>query len=1088
MPDENKERTLEVVNLPPEVDQELLALYFANKRRSGGGPLVSVEKMGDRAVVVFEETEDADRVLSKESHTLQNTELRVRKPARKDRRRLLLRGLGPSTSLDCIEMYVENILGLNLEDYQLHFTPARDAVIIQLSQPLSEDFQTLSAKISKHSLDEALMTLEEIQQTDSVLVGNLHPGTSPDMLSLYFESRGGNHMVMGVTMLSEGTAKVSFVDYDSVDHVLAQPHKLKGAELEVRPFFDFLQPPQLSDTQAGPQTIEEDDSQPSQMAPELLVEMVPEAEEDQTEEKASLTDLISISDPVKLELFQLGTFQRDMKNTHPDVMMQVRGNGVLMEAADRPTFEQVKNCLLEYFCSMAETHFTLEPEEAEFLERKEVKERLQRNISQTPATYLVLDNNVVVTALSRTSAHRASSFLKSQLAHVSIMMDSQYKCIFFSSEWSKFLQELSLCSVKVSAESIDILTLKGMESEMHTLVQEFLNSQIETEAVVCMEPGVLKYIQTHCHDLLVYMDQVSVVPLELVDVWGLKIYGHAVACNAAQEMLEGIVSSVCTRTITVSAPGITRYLFEEECKMFLSDMEEEFQVCMPIKQQPWEPLAEQDIFKAAWVLIATKNFPKVSVDALNSDAMQNNQGEVSDLLENAKMVISNIDDGLLECDASADQRVNLDHLDLYTESQEEEEDEDESPDATGAGMLYGSRLVSLGDDGHSSEDLEEEAGLSLAVQYSIDSSQRSLMEEKQLQKALVLSKEMSQRESPVDQLNEAIRASLEEASNSVHLHVFGTDNSNLMQMEVAFKERVSQGQVVEQLDHRAAGEMTEYDRKCLEAIERKHGVAIQIDGTKINISGFRKFVSQALCDMTLVVNRMSQSPSDQEILKDVQWMFHDPLFTTASPYSPDVIVFLENAWRMKMGNIDILLDRQRHVINFRDMQEYNTASGESKTISRETIGSEVVDRKGPGKKCALLTNLPNATKVDEASDEYRNVTQAFFKAMRMHHNKIRIVQVDKLLNQLLFHQYQLKRMSVQQGASNPEYERTLYHGTSEDSVKEICLHGFTGASVERTLLCMDRGSISPPTPRSRSTNGIHPQTQTDTSLSSCQGF
>lgn len=73
----------------------------------------------------------------------------------------------------------------------------------------------------------------------------------------------------------------------------------------------------------------------------------------------------------------------------------------------------------------------------------------------------------------------------------------------------------------------------------------------------------------------------------------LQIYGHAVACNAAREMLQGIVSSVCTRTITVSAPGITRYLFEEECIMFLSDMEEEFRVCMPIKQQPSEPLAEQ---------------------------------------------------------------------------------------------------------------------------------------------------------------------------------------------------------------------------------------------------------------------------------------------------------------------------------------------------------------------------------------------------------------------------------------------------------------------------------------------------------------
>lgn len=313
----------------------------------------------------------------------------------------------------------------------------------------------------------------------------------------------------------------------AVDRVLAQSHKLKGAELEVRPFFDFLQPPQLSDTQAGPETMEEDGGEPPHMASELLVEMVHEAADDQTEEKASLTDFISIGDPVKLELFQLGTFQQDMKNTHPDVTIQVRGHGVHLEAADRPTFEQVKNCLLEYFCSMSETHFTLEPEEAEFLDRKEVKERLQRNINHTPATYTVVDNNVVVNALSRASAHQACSFLKSQLAHVSIMMDSQYKCVFFSSEWSEFLQELPLSSVMVSAESIDILTLKGMESEKQTVVREFLTSQIEAEAVVCMEPGVLKYIQTHCHQLLVYMDQVSVVPLESVDVFGLKVGGEA---------------------------------------------------------------------------------------------------------------------------------------------------------------------------------------------------------------------------------------------------------------------------------------------------------------------------------------------------------------------------------------------------------------------------------------------------------------------------------------------------------------------------------------------------------------------------------
>lgn len=46
---------MEVLGLPLGVDEELLFLYFENKRRSGGGPLVSVEKKGDTAILLFEE-------------------------------------------------------------------------------------------------------------------------------------------------------------------------------------------------------------------------------------------------------------------------------------------------------------------------------------------------------------------------------------------------------------------------------------------------------------------------------------------------------------------------------------------------------------------------------------------------------------------------------------------------------------------------------------------------------------------------------------------------------------------------------------------------------------------------------------------------------------------------------------------------------------------------------------------------------------------------------------------------------------------------------------------------------------------------
>lgn len=53
--DDPDERTVEVLAVPPAVDEELLSLYFENRRRSGGGPLASSERRGDCVVLVFEE-------------------------------------------------------------------------------------------------------------------------------------------------------------------------------------------------------------------------------------------------------------------------------------------------------------------------------------------------------------------------------------------------------------------------------------------------------------------------------------------------------------------------------------------------------------------------------------------------------------------------------------------------------------------------------------------------------------------------------------------------------------------------------------------------------------------------------------------------------------------------------------------------------------------------------------------------------------------------------------------------------------------------------------------------------------------------
>ncbi|MEQ2207519.1 hypothetical protein XENOCAPTIV_013772 [Xenoophorus captivus] len=133
-----EERTVEVLEPPGGVDEELLSLYFENKRRSGGGPLESVEIKHNRVVLVFEEAEAAARVLSKRHHVVHNSELSVRKPPSKDRCRLLLRGISPHTSTEMIELYVENMMDLNITDYTLIPSPESNFFLIHLRRPLSK--------------------------------------------------------------------------------------------------------------------------------------------------------------------------------------------------------------------------------------------------------------------------------------------------------------------------------------------------------------------------------------------------------------------------------------------------------------------------------------------------------------------------------------------------------------------------------------------------------------------------------------------------------------------------------------------------------------------------------------------------------------------------------------------------------------------------------------------------------------------------------------------------------------------------------------------------------------------------------------
>ncbi|KAJ7991372.1 hypothetical protein DPEC_G00283130 [Dallia pectoralis] len=1205
----SEERAVEVLGVPDEVEDELLSLYFENKGRSGGGSLVSVNRKGSLALLLFEKAEDAARVLSKRPHVLHTAELTVRKPACKDPCRLLLRGVNPGTSQELVELYVENMMGIDEDQYTLYRSPGRDLVLVHLHEAFDKDFQKLSTKISNKSLDGGHIVLEQVNQTDSVLLENLPSSITADILSLYLENQR-HGQVMDVTMVTEGVARVSFHDFDSVEHVINQTHKLAGTELTIRPYFSFLQSEENSSSPLnspltsvngtsdnGTINVQEDDSDDSaqtgslptirtsddsaqtgslptirtsddsaqtgslptastsddsaqtgslptarasddsaqtgslptartsddsaqtgslptartsddsaqtgslptastrydsaqtgslptastrddspssrQTDPEPLIPDQQAAAgqggvQHLTSPPKLLSDHITVPDKVNLTLFQLSPLPRSLQQTYPGFNIQVREDGIDMSGPYQQGLEQLKNSVIELLGSVTQAHVTFEPKKALFLAKQEVKDKVLQMLrdSGLPCEYSVFDCVVVVSSLSFSLVSQACAMLKDLLREFSIPVDREYECVLYAQEWNDFLQSLGLCTAQVSERGgqINVLTLRGLEEEKKSEMVTFLTTPIKREAVITMKPGMLKYIQTHHHQLLADMNYVSIVPLESLAMCGLRIHGDPGPCQMAEQVLRDVVSSTVTRTITVNKPGVARFLIEEgEGASILREMQAKFQVYIGMEEVHWKPLGTEDIFEAAFKMMWNHNFQRSSSDVflqalpdLTRTVQNRNNHSASDrgLIEEAKRLFSAIDqpvDSDLSCPTTP---TDVDEEDLYTAEEPsalsvDVNVEEQSPVlAEGGGEDNNSVTALVG------SALDEVAQLSLAIQYSMETTKRSTVdeEEEELQKAIEMSMKMTELDpsnvmataslpAAGSRLNQTAHESMLDAirsANTATIYVFAGYNSDLIRVDIALNKKVNLRQHVEKLEQRGLRNLSEYQRKCLDLIKRKHAVDITIEGSTATMSGFKDFVTGAMPDMKLMLRKVSSVASDADVLQAVQWAWHDPTASgTQTVYPPEATVFMENAWKMKQKKVDILLNNQPHIINFEKMQEYNVASGKSVTISRKMLGTGDLQDQDYSP-----SYLPETFTINEDSDEFQDLIKEFYASIQEYHNKIKIVKIDKLMNSLLYNQYKLKRASMNQSVTDPDVERTLYHGTSENSVKEICVHGF----------------------------------------------
>ncbi|OCT75157.1 protein mono-ADP-ribosyltransferase PARP10 [Xenopus laevis] len=278
---------VEVSGLTDSVDNDFLILYFENKRRSGGGTIRSCRRTGSEALIMFDCLADAEEVLSRTWHHFNDITVQVRRPPPWDPGKLALTNLNPQIENDLLEIYLETLS--NREDFTIWRSTDKTKVLVTFQEPLSDtEMESLSKRIVARPLHGASVCTEHVRATTEILVQNVGPKISADLLEMYFESqrRSGGGAVSAVQMLTDKMAAiVSFIDHQVVGNVVRREHALEGCRLLTSPYYPaVLGMPWAPDPDTGKQQKETDGT--SDCAEDMSVDQTPTANIDESRMKS----------------------------------------------------------------------------------------------------------------------------------------------------------------------------------------------------------------------------------------------------------------------------------------------------------------------------------------------------------------------------------------------------------------------------------------------------------------------------------------------------------------------------------------------------------------------------------------------------------------------------------------------------------------------------------------------------------------------------------------------------------------------------------------------------------------------------------
>ncbi|XP_060567744.1 protein mono-ADP-ribosyltransferase PARP14-like [Ruditapes philippinarum] len=242
-------RTILVTGLSLDVSKEALELYFENKKKTGGGEIVSaiINEKKLEAVIEFKESEVAAAVIQRglegKQCTIAGCQLTVSEyhPPPVDPFKIFISGISETTTMECITNFLAAQTHSEPSTIILGETPGTALVLF--------DTRIDKAKLRKvcegRKLEGNYWNISDVEIVRSIKVeGDPSQSITKDSLCLYFENKrrssGGN--VESVEHREDhGDFIVTFEKFEDAERVCTVSHKLGGKEIKVTLFYPCLE-------------------------------------------------------------------------------------------------------------------------------------------------------------------------------------------------------------------------------------------------------------------------------------------------------------------------------------------------------------------------------------------------------------------------------------------------------------------------------------------------------------------------------------------------------------------------------------------------------------------------------------------------------------------------------------------------------------------------------------------------------------------------------------------------------------------------------------------------------------------------------